>query len=65
MADVTRRRAQVPNGSMEVCLLQAFETMREEGVTWGISVSALWQIFKMTRTVAKLQHSSSSLFMKI
>ena len=35
MADVTRRRVQVPNGSMEVCLLQAFETMREEGVTWG------------------------------
>lgn len=35
MADVTRRRAQVPNGSMELCLLQAFETMREEGITWG------------------------------
>ncbi|WP_251712055.1 bifunctional lysylphosphatidylglycerol flippase/synthetase MprF [Lactococcus ileimucosae] len=35
MADVTRRRTHVPNGSMELCLLQAFETMREEGVTWG------------------------------
>ncbi|MBU5899618.1 DUF2156 domain-containing protein, partial [Vibrio cholerae O1] len=35
MADVTRRRTDVPNGSMELCLLQAFETMRDEGVTWG------------------------------
>ena len=35
MADVTRRRNDAPNGSMEIIFAQAFEKMAQEGVKWG------------------------------